>query len=321
MYYPFLRGKQFEFLALRELCQELSTTQIEKVIPIIEPVKRSFKDASVAFESMKSAGLRFAAILNPSNGDFQDEASNLFRDEIRSALPPEENTWFPSFILQGDPFMVVPNLRWAIETFEFHRVLLILPLNEDVDNWLDILSMDQVHTIVNCNADSKSTSRKITKYNKNLVRLDDCFQQEIRNKDFRGKEDQFFNDNHVYYREEGMTGFGDYVTMPGTFADGGMLPYVVAIHLTYNKSDDEVWIHHFLSVSNEKGSENIQKKFKEAAVKVLPFFKTNYSADLTRAVNKLQKYVSDGHYPGLGTLKRLSIEHHITLMCRREEKR
>lgn len=43
MYYPYLRGKQYELLALRDLLIQKKLSQ--KVIPIIEPIKEtaSFK--------------------------------------------------------------------------------------------------------------------------------------------------------------------------------------------------------------------------------------------------------------------------------------
>ena len=40
-YYPYLRGKQYEFLALRAMCEELSIEELSKLHPIIEPVKRA----------------------------------------------------------------------------------------------------------------------------------------------------------------------------------------------------------------------------------------------------------------------------------------
>ena len=150
-----------------------------------------------------------------------------------------------------------------------------------------------------------------------MVRLDDCFQTELRNKDYRGKEDQRFNDNVFFYEEEGYSGFGDYTILPEVFSKGGMLPWVVAIHMTYNRNAEEVWVHHFLSESNDNGTENIQRKFSEAAELVKSFFEQQYPQDMTPAVGKLHKFVVDGHYPGLGSLKKISIEHHITLMSRK----
>ena len=209
------------------------------------------------------------------------------------------------------------NADRLIEENRFEEFLVVLPKNEDTLKWDAMMSRPEVKTIVCCDADSRSTLRQIRRYGKDIVRLDDCFQMEQRNKDFRGKEDQRFNDNVAFYAEEDFAGFGDYTTLPGSYIKGGMLPWVVAIHMTYNKNGEEVWIHHFLSETNDNGTENIQGKFQEAAEQVKRFFEDEYPQDMTPAVDKLHQYVVEGHYPGLGTLKKISIEHHITLMSRK----
>lgn len=48
MYFPYLRGKQFELLALRSFSQ--SNQDCESIVPIIEPVKKTtigFQDSVV----------------------------------------------------------------------------------------------------------------------------------------------------------------------------------------------------------------------------------------------------------------------------------
>ena len=40
MYFPYLRGKQFELIALREFATQHPNA--EKIVPIIEPVKSTF---------------------------------------------------------------------------------------------------------------------------------------------------------------------------------------------------------------------------------------------------------------------------------------
>lgn len=315
MYYPFLRGKQFEFLALRDLCTELEG-HLDKICPIIEPVKNTYRDAFNAFDAMREKRFRFAFILNPSLGDFQHSNDFIYTGDVKLKLPSHEDFWQPAFILQGESTSVIHNISTLIEKEKLKKILVVLPKNEEVDNWMGILQNPHISTIVVANADSKSIIRKVNGLGKHIVRLDDCFQQENRNRDFQGKEDQFFNDNHVYYKEEKFWGFGDYTTMPESYSDGGMLPYVVAIHFTYNKSEDEVWIHHFLSESNANGTENIQTKFREAAQKVEPFFTEGHPQDRTSAIDSLKQYLDNAHYPGLGTLKKLSIIHHLTLMSR-----
>jgi hypothetical protein len=41
MYYPYLRGKQFELIALRDLLKVLIVKEKNKISPIIEPIKLS----------------------------------------------------------------------------------------------------------------------------------------------------------------------------------------------------------------------------------------------------------------------------------------
>lgn len=319
MYYPYLRGKQFEFLALRAMSEELSNEQSEKVRPIIEPVKRAVGSDSqtlAALSAMLKKGIVFAYILNPQNGDFDKGKEIYYPEDVKTKLA-EGGKWLPAFLLSGDVAWLEMNADRLIAENGFEEILLVLPKNEDTLKWETMMSRPEVQTIVCCDADSRSTLRQIRRYGKDIVRLDDCFQMEQRNKDFRGKEDQRFNDNVAFYAEEDFAGFGDYTTLPGSYIKGGMLPWVVAIHMTYNKNDEEVWIHHFLSETNDNGTENIQGKFQEAAEQVKQFFEHQYPQDMTPAVDKLHKYVVDGHYPGLGTLKKISIEHHITLMCRK----
>ena len=68
MYYPYLRGKQFELLALREFAQNFPRAQ--KIVPIIEPVKISFNSIKLAVETMFRHELRFALVLNPDVPSF-----------------------------------------------------------------------------------------------------------------------------------------------------------------------------------------------------------------------------------------------------------
>ena len=317
-YYPYLRGKQYELLALRAMCEELSIEELSKLHPIIEPVKRADCDTPMitALSAMQTKGVAFAYIMNPQSGDFENNTLIFFSEEIKSKLN-ENRGWMPAFILNGDANYLERQVSHIVTENQFEKIILVLPKNEEVSKWNGLISRNETHTIVCCDSDSRSTMRQVRRYNKDIVRLDDCFQAETRNKDFRGKEDQRFNDNVAFYEEDGYAGFGDYTTLPGSFVKGGMLPWVVAIHMTYNKNEEEVWIHHFLSETNDNGTENIQGKFREAAEQIKRFFEQQYPHDVTPAINKLHQYVVDGHYPGLGTLKKISIEHHITLMCRK----
>lgn len=67
MYFPYLRGRQFELIALRELLEGKRIS--EKVIPIIEPVKPS----STLLKTLKTFvknDREIAVVFNPTVGDF-----------------------------------------------------------------------------------------------------------------------------------------------------------------------------------------------------------------------------------------------------------
>lgn len=310
MYTPYLKGKQFEFLALRDLAEFFSPEEKEKVLPIVEPVKKSTRDASTAFQKMIGARWKFALVLNPRLGDFQ-RGDNDYYSLVSAELEPNRDAWVPAFILDKKS-----DVKSMIEAGDFKNVMLILPKDEDVDSWAELISSDVVKYVVICDGDSMPTVRKVRRLgDKELIRMDDSFKAQQKNADYAGDIDHRFTDRHSYYTDFGFAGFGDYTTLPSAFIEGGVSPSVVAIHLTYNKNSDEVWIHHFLSDPKVKGNENVQGKFFEAAVQVEPFFNER-PADKTPAIDELVKQVKANHYPGLGQIKKYSMKHHIILMSK-----
>lgn len=55
MYYPYLRGKQFELLALREFANESANNR--NIVPIIEPVKTHSTVSKLPLKLCLSRGL------------------------------------------------------------------------------------------------------------------------------------------------------------------------------------------------------------------------------------------------------------------------
>ena len=84
-YYPYLRGKQYECLALRAMCEELKAEQIGKVVPIIEPVRRVEKDAAMlaALSAMLDKGMHFGYIMNPQSGEFDGLSEVYYPEEVQ----------------------------------------------------------------------------------------------------------------------------------------------------------------------------------------------------------------------------------------------
>lgn len=148
-----------------------------------------------------------------------------------------------------------------------------------------------------------------------MISLEDRFNDKPRNADYANEVDEIFSEDFAYYQEDGLAGFSDYTPMAKDFIEGGMLPYAIAIHLTYQKSDDQIFVHHFVSDNNFDQS-NIRGKFHEAAIKIEPFFNEN-GLYHTAAVNEfILKAESEDGYPGLGYIKKLSIKNHLELVTR-----
>lgn len=156
---------------------------------------------------------------------------------------------------------------------------------------------------------------ELLRLNKEVISLEDKFNDRTRNVDYAAEEDEMFSDDFAFYKDDRLSGFADYTLMAKDFTEGGMLPYAIAIHLSYQKSDNQIFVHHFVSDSNYDQS-NIRRKFYEAAIKIEPFYKNGGYAH-TNAVDELiEKASSDNGYPGLGYIKKLSLLNHLELMDR-----
>ena len=160
---------------------------------------------------------------------------------------------------------------------------------------------------------SRSTRARLRRLGKHVISLEDQFKTRPKNADYANSNDEFFSDDFAFYQDDNLWGYSDYTILGKDFIEGGMLPYAIAIHLTYKKSNQEINVHHFVSDSNFDQS-NIKGKFIEAAQKIAPFFEVN-GLNKTCAVEELiEKAKSYDGYPGLGYLKKLSILNHLELI-------
>ena len=304
MYFPYLRGKQFELIALREFAIQYPNT--EQIIPIIEPVKSTFNGLTTAARIMFEQNLRFALVLNPADGDFKRITKDIL-SEI-SILSENMEKWIPTFLYQNNGETILS----AIQDQELNNVMVIFKNGIDIsDNILNFLSHSQIQYIVNGDPNSRITMRRLSLLeNKRIIRLDNCFAEQPRNVDYLNIPEDKFTEQHRFYSDDHFYGISDYTALPKDFIDGGMLPYAVAIHMTYEKNQDEIYVRHFVSDTNDDQS-NIQRKFFEAATKLKYFFTDRTK---TTAINELIKLLDDEKYPGLGVIKKLSIKNHIELM-------
>lgn len=302
MYYPYLRGKQFELLALRDFAKLISSKG--RVFPIVEPVRRSFRGIQLALPALHGAAIPLAVVLNPQVGELEGDAEFVLKE-----LGPELSGCTPAFIINRN----VAEIRRQIERHGLRQVMLIrLPSAVDTDEEIEqLVSMDAVKALL-VGDRFKSLRRKMKGLNKEVVMFSDYFAPLGKNSDYVGVPEEMFSEDYWYYHEEGYQGISDYTVLPSSFQEGGRLPYAIAIHLTCVR-EKRVFVEHFVSDSNSDTS-NIQGKFAEAANKALTFF--NNPAEDSAALGMLRDYVRREEYPGLGMLKKISILHHMELVSK-----
>ena len=307
MYFPYLRGKQFELLALRELSNRIGTS--EKISPVLEPVKRSTTALERAMEAMIVYNVNFTIIINPSVGECVLNNSTII-DVINRKLSNYAN--FQLGIIVSE-FIDLSLIDQTLQAITSQKTLALIHV-ERPDNLDQLLEWAETSDIrYNLYYDTIPIRRYrglIT--NETKIILADNFKSKQKNADYLLRADEFFSDEHLYFIENDDVGFSDFLTVGKEYSESGFLPYAVAIHLTYiNRNDNTIRIRHFVSDSN---SDNIDVpgKFGEAIVKLMEFIdQENIQTD---AANEFRAHFLNGHYPGLGSLKKLSIKNHIELL-------
>ena len=303
MYYPYLRGRQFELIALRDFAE---TLQMEsEVFPIIEPVRQNLNSLKKAASTMTEKRIKYGIILNPEYGDFANQIIALSEEDF-----PSTDCWSPSFILGKQS---INSIAGIIHDNSYENVILILPKGASV-NEEELISLIGDGAITKIITDPMR--RKIVRATKNcgkeVIELGEKFNTQQTNQDYTSIDEEEFSEEFAYFKDEGYAGFADYTVLPNEFREGGTLPKVVVIHLTYQKSEDNIYIKHFCSDTNQEDKSNIQGKFAEAARKAISFFDSiNYNSP---ALDNLRKNLSNGTFPGLGVLKKISILHHLYLL-------
>lgn len=131
MYYPYLRAKQFELKALREFSEEHSESNI---VPILEPVKKQSVALERAVEDMMRNKMRFALVLNPTDGDFKHDTVSFgaWLEESKQLLNGSQaKDWIPAFICTRRLLDDIPSL---IEKYQLSNVMLVFKSCMDMEN-------------------------------------------------------------------------------------------------------------------------------------------------------------------------------------------
>lgn len=300
MYLPYLRARQFELIALRELVEKNLIG--DRILPVIEPIKFSttlIKTIKTFIEKNK----KIVVIHNPKVGNFLEDINE--KDKREKFIEVLKN----SNVIIGH--IVNSNSNEELKKLNEEGLTNILLINNDInslDTYIKVIEdIEPIYTLI---PDDGSFRRKVKK---NRILLMDRFNKRNRNVDYIENDDEIFTEDNIYYIEEGYEGFSDYSIIGSDFAESGFAPYAVAIHIVYFDEENRIRIKHFVSDSNED-IRNPAGKFYEAISKLkdCTFNKSSESY----ALGELKKYYISESYPGLGTVKKLSLMHHIEIVSR-----
>lgn len=304
MYFPYLRGRQYELLALRELIGNNRLS--DKIIPVIEPVKITSTLLST-IKAFTDNNKKLVVISNPKVGTFITDSKKSKNAYISKALfqAIDDTNIYSGVIVDDNIQDTVKHL--SDKGVRYSQLVALCLRGDSIDSWKSVfINNSPIYNII-------PYSPSFRHIRKGRVMLDDKFVKLPRNSDYLNCADEFFSDDHIFYKDDGYKGFSDYSIVGKEYSDSGFAPYAVAIHIVYpaSISDETLRIHHFVSDSNF-GIEDPANKFYEALTKLVIWNKKKKLDTL--AIKEFERMYDSETYPGLGVIKKLSIMHHLEWM-------
>lgn len=306
-YYPYFRGKQYELICIRENSALIAANGF---IPILEPVRSDLPGIKRCLEAIAAADAKLLIIENPGRGDLVNGVSPPIRELV------------DSFRAEGAA------VDWL------HRY----GAGSAVADFLDreeggMILHDSPTTTTELKAAEAATGWRATKHifidhkdsgllyrrqfsDVERVILQDGFRKK-KNAAYLDEPIEHYSDLYLTYQDMGMQGFGDFLTVGDDYSEGGGPAYAVAIHITFVDSDREgsLLLRHFVSDSNETPADPAGK-FGEALSKLAREVRVDGSKiPATQAITEFLELHDRGHYPGLGYVKKLSMQHHLEVMA------
>jgi hypothetical protein len=308
MYFPYLYGRRFDLLALREVLGEID---IGSLVPIIEPVCEDLADIKRCLSLYGNNDAPCIVVINPDKYQLATaKAAAAFRRGVKP-LFEEYSSLVPG--LYCSPNASIAQVQSFQKIYGGDELALIYSNAPFTDAEVKALAGDKriaFHVVIQ-NRMSATQQNLLPKSKK--IEIGDCFNKFPRNSDYGAAE--FFTDRHKAIPAQCM-GIGDYAALGPTFTPGGGTPSAVAIHATFKRPrDGNVWVEHFVSDDVDPNGGSVASKFLQAAKKLVDAangrpgeFGSNFSLDY------FQQQVADNYFPGLPKNKQQQIMHHICLM-------
>src|SRR5699024_5537226 len=216
MYFTYLRGKQFELIAVRELIENGLINN--KVIPVIEPIKPTATLLKL-LETCRQHDKNIAIITNPKVGNFIEEYQSLNDDNYKKEYVKHLDSTYitASHIINSNTTSDIENL--VQKNFQKKDLLLVHNRTKFIKEYQENLNFDS--TMYNLVPYDIQFKRNIKT---NKILLADRFPKQERNVDYLYEEDRYFSEDHLFYNEEGYKGFSDFSIVGSEFIESGFAP-------------------------------------------------------------------------------------------------
>lgn len=312
MYFPILRAKRNELLALREISNKLAVSG--KIIPIIEPVqatKSGLRDLYKCLKVLSDQNIEVILISNPKCKGSLDSDQKAMKNILTYVEKNFTNVSIGHWIgnttskLELDSFIKDCNQKFYflhISEYESYKELgKILSTNSNFKG--HILHFNTL----------KNDYKYHMGYSK--ITLKDNFNKLKSNKLYIACTDEFFSNDYMTYKVEDYSGFSDFSVIGGGALIKGFTPNTIALHFVYEfKENNEIRIKHFLSETYDENPD-VGMMINQALKKLKEFIKMDSKIlSFSTASVKLLKILDDGAKTSPGNIKKLTIMHHLELM-------
>ncbi|WP_462160865.1 sce7725 family protein [Pseudoalteromonas maricaloris] len=305
MYYPYIRGKQNELIMLRENAELIADSNIH---PILEPVKSNLNPLVKTLHSLLSEDCEFSIIINPKCGNLQENLSLLINELTEEEILSHKNV---SIALILDEEISLKEIKDYLESYQNEKITLIhygFSQSKSLRSLLKEFNISFTHIFI-----EEFAQKRYRKAFEDDIRVlvRDGFKKRP-NREHPYKE--HFSELHIMYEDEGMDGFGDFLINGDEYSESGGPAYAVAIHLTYinEDDDDDMLIKHYVSDRKDSPA-NPGGKFLEALEKLVSDDDPHIFH--SHAHREFKKLAERQHFPGLGYVKKLSMQHHVELIA------
>ena len=302
-YFPLLRGKQNEMIALRDLAGEIAKNG--NVIPILEAVNGN-ATTQISLDRFVVESMPFLFICNPRHGEFANDPERLAATIISQDLSDYDN-WTPALYINETTSL--QQFNDFVESYsEYQRALIYYgrPNQNAVRSRIDEVGADY-HVFMSGHVETSYIES--IPFN-NRVIIDDPFHRR-RNADYPDQE--FFTDRNTVEGSPNDVAFGDFSIVGDYFAETGGPAYAVALHhIHFRENAYSLDIHHFISDRVDLPVDTHGKTIEAIAHLVEAL--DNLQPNSTRACDEYRTNNENQNAPTLGYMKRLAIKHHLEVM-------